>query len=104
MSLKPGTPTPQTFKVKAEGQLSGGENCAWHKSRAGHFLDSEWTRHRWGMLDATAKDGSRFSALKHKVNIFYPPTAKQANESHHEGSAHPRLPPKHPSSGTDKTA
>lgn len=26
MSLKPGTSTPQTFKVKVKGQLSGGEN------------------------------------------------------------------------------
>lgn len=76
------------FQSQSQGAaLWRGEHRAWHKSRAGHFLESEWTRHRWGMSDATAKDDSRSSALKYKVNILYPPTAKWANDSQHAGSA-----------------
>lgn len=76
------------FQSQSQGAaLWRGEHRAWHKSRAGHFLESEWTRHRWGMSDATAKDDSRSPALKYKVNILYPPTAKWANDSQRAGSA-----------------
>lgn len=44
------------FQTNIKGQLSGrGKYHAWHESRAEHFMQSEWTTHRWGMFDATTK-------------------------------------------------
>lgn len=57
----------------------------------------EWSRHRWGMLDATAKDDNRSPALQHKGNVLYPPTARWASESPQGQSALPGQPLNQPS-------
>lgn len=57
----------------------------------------QWTKNVWDICDATAKCDDEFPALKYRVNIFYPPTAKSMDkQSQQRGSACPSLLLNHP--------
>lgn len=64
-------------KLQLRGSSLEGRALCLAPEQSWALLEWEWSRHRWGTLDATAKDANTSPALQYKVNILYPLRARQ---------------------------